>query len=64
MNIPKKESSIRENYFEKIYIAFFVSVVIFLFLYRIIHGADLTDESFYCTLILFLNPHAPHLAPP
>lgn len=50
MNIPKKESSIRENYFEKIYIAFFVSVVILLFLYRIIHGADLTDESFYCTL--------------
>lgn len=50
MNMPKKEASIRENYFEKIYIAFFILAVFFLFLYRIIHGADLTDESFYCTL--------------
>ena len=50
MNISKSKYSISKICLEKIYIVFFVSAIIFFFLYRLTHGADLTDESFYCTL--------------
>lgn len=49
-NLQIKNQIMKIKKLEYLYICFFSLVIIYLFLFRLFRGVDLTDESFYATL--------------
>lgn len=47
----QKQGKEKQFDFQKLYIYLFVIIILCSFLYRIVRGVDLTDESFYCMIV-------------